>query len=300
MDDLKKIDKKIISIIIVIVLFFMAFLAILVSFLYYRKAINPNPIKIETIADIKDIDREVKINNVIYEDNTKKINSKSVFDTDLKTSEIINNSPKKTLVKKEGKIPLDIDIINSKKLDILRYLYQGDINSAIQLSKNMETQYSFEDETNIKKEYIREFEIFIYEVLQLKNYEKLSYKEKENILYDTISPELILYLYLDLDIKERNNITKNKQSKVITNNNVIPDVNLIYEGNLTAGLYSEMDINNAYFTVPKDIEGFKIKFILNDMKYNLYYIRYKNTNKIEIIYVENLTNYNAPIIKNYE
>lgn len=299
MNNVNKKDKKTISLIIVIVLFFMAFLAILVTFLYYRKAINPNPIKYETI-ETKNVNEEFKINNVIYENDKKKINSKSVFDTDLKINEIINNSPKKTLEKKEGNIPLDLEIIDSKKLDILRYLYQNDIDSAIQLSKNIEAQYSFEDETNIKKQELREFEIFIYEVLQLKNYQKLSYKEKENIMYDTISPELILYLYLDLDIKERNNITKNKQSKVITNNNVIPDVNLIYEGNLTAGLYSEMDINNAYFTVPKDIEGFKIKFILNDMKYNLYYIRYKNTNKIEIIYVENLTNYNAPIIKNYE
>lgn len=185
---------------------------------------------------------------------------------------------------------LDLNEMSTIKKDILRLLYLNDYESTVNKAETIINEYKIDDES---------FIIFLNECMNFKNYNNIINQEKVNILRKTESPELILYQYLNLDIETRNTITKNKQSKIIFNKNIMLDGNLTYIGNYEAGLYSEMDINNAFYTVPKNIKGYKIKFYLNNDNCNLFYIKYDKNNLIDIILYDNYNNSYIQKIKEY-
>ena len=289
------------TILIFIGLLLLSSFTILSIYIYYRNSINPNnmkgaDIKVIQTSENKKEDKAkesfVKEKDVIYETNEVKV-SKSVFETDLEINKYLKEKGNKSLPLNTVNEKLDSVIVNQKTNEIMSCLYNEDFKESTLIAKEISQTYDFTDED------FRNFEVFIYEVLNFEDYNSLPTLQKIELLEELYSPELILYIYLMIDDTTRMDITKNKiNSEVFSKFNSL-SYSVYFKTHLKAGLYSEMNINNAYFIVPDDIEGYKIKFTIDKKEYILYYVRNMSNDKIEIIKLDNLSVENGATINDF-
>lgn len=176
-----------------------------------------------------------------------------------------------------------IDELEDFKNETIQNLYLKDFEKAISSSSEIIKKYDLSEE-----EYYS-YNLFFKEVLSFENFDEKSFSDKKQIFKSLYSPELILFSYLTFSNSEQNEIVLNKDSVVILDIPLI-GANLIYKDHLDSGLYSEMAINDVFFVVPDTIEGKKIFFEMSGDNYYLHYVRYSDTQSIDVILIENLSN----------
>ena len=279
MDENVNKGKAKISIIVFFIVFFMALATVFFAFYMYRSSINPNP-------DLNEKDPSEVVEEGFEDENITTfdeyvasqddISTQSVFDTDLKLKEAAAG---KEVVSNVGKESLDEEKINEIKTSIMENLY----------FKRFEEANTIVDETiltyDLSQEDVKTFSVFLSEVKEMDGVDDWDFETKKNFITNVVSPELILYIYLNMSTLEQSEITSNQKSNVVFVNPVY-GVSLVYKGALTAGLHNEARIDDVYFVTPLNIDGYKITFLADNLKYKLYYIKYRDTNKNEILYVE--------------
>lgn len=261
--------------------FIIAIFGIFITYMYYRNSINPNPNVITSDKEEVEENTSEKENtySLYINEGTNSYNTGSVFDTDLKLQEALKEKDKN--FNNNGVLELTEDLQLSYKNEILNALYLKKYNKAIDYANEVIKNYDLSNSSFIL------FKAFLLEVKEMEDYGGWTFEKKQTFFKDLVSPELILFTFLNFTNQEQYNLIKNKNSSIIFGNPIY-NITLKYNGNLTAGLYTEMFIDDAYFVVPDNIEGFKIMFEIENEEYILYYIRYEETNEIEVIYIENL------------
>lgn len=274
------------SILIILGILVLSLATIFGVYWFYRISLNPNPVtkddftKNSNINTLEEDEREYSLYIDNYDNNSSKVNIESVFDTDLKLQEALANSEKAIVFK--GDLEFSKELQENYKTEILGALYLRNFKKACDYANEVIDNY------DLNSDEFKSYEVFLYEVLELKDYELKSLEEKRIILEDIISPEIILFIFLSSDGMDQYNLLTYKDSDMVFGH-AVGKANLIYEGNLTSNIYSEMRLNDVYFIVPDNIEGYKISFKLESVSYNLHYIRYKETNKLELVKVDNLS-----------
>lgn len=273
----------------------LAFITIFCIYWYYRVSINPNPVtrddlNIKETIENKEPEESYHLHIDGYKQDGSSVNISSVFDTDLKLQEALANSDKALVFK--GELEFTESLQEEYKTAILGALYLNNYKKACDYANEIIKNY------DLNSEEFKNYEIFLYEVLELKDYDSKSFQEKKSILEDMLSPELILFMFLKFEGVEQYDILTYKDSDMLFGN-AVGRANLTYKSHLSAGIYTEMRLNDAYFVVPDNIDGYKITFDLEQISYRLFYIRYKETNKIEIIKIENLSEDNPVSYKTY-
>lgn len=288
------------TIIMVLSVFTLALISIFGVYYYYRLAINPDyqaKIEAENMEKEEKIEETTKVvekHSLLIDDYD--IDSgesiESVFDKDLAVRKALEGSKEFSATK--GEIPFTPELRASYKEAILEALYLNEFSKAIDYTREVIDNYNLKSD-----EYdFRPFETFLYEVLSFEDYRTMGFTEKKGILMKLNSPELILFVYLTSSFDEQYKLVTNKKSHMIFDN-ALYGYNLKYIGSSTSGLYSDMRIDDAYFVVPDDIDGYKISFSINGIDYILYYIKYIENNNIEIIYVENQNDLESMNFKDY-
>jgi hypothetical protein len=264
--------------------------------MFYRTSLNPNPDDKDYISDdinnntiVQTPESYLNINNYNSEDD-KYSNPSSVFETDLKLQEAIINSEKVIISK--GELEFTKDLQDRYKHEIIQALYRKDFKKAYDYSNEVIKNY------NLNQESLKEYSIFLCEILDLKDYNKLGFQDKKTLISKMVSPEIILFMFLELSDNEQYSLLAYKRSHFIVGNPIY-GANLTYKGHLTANLYSEMCLDKVFFIPPANVEGFKISFEFNGDNYRLYYIRHKKTNLIEIISIENITEKKSVTYEDY-
>ena len=261
--------------------FIIAIFGIFITYMYYRNSINPNPNVIT--SDKEEVEENISEKENTYSlyinEGTNSYNTGSVFDTDLKLQEALKEKDKN--FNNNGILELTEDLQLSYKNEILNALYLKKYDKAIDYANEVIKNYDLSNSSFIL------FKAFLLEVKEMEDYGGWTFEKKQTFFKNLVSPELILFTFLNFTNQEQYTLIKNKNSSIIFGNPIY-NITLKYNGNLTAGLYTEMFIDDAYFVVPDNIEGFKIMFEIENEEYILYYIRYEETNEIEVIYIENL------------